>query len=315
MTHAGDTPERTGGAPFRTRRVPGEVELAVGVSGDPSVDPIVALHGITAHHRAFNALARRLSDPPEGRGVIAPDLRGRGDSDKPETGYGLEAHADDVVRILDHFGLESAALAGHSMGAFVALQTALSYPDRVRSLVLLDGGWPRSETPPEEMTGEQLREAEAVREGLARAFRRLDMTFEGPEEYLEFWFPGQGLRPEDLPPDVADYFLYDLGEVEGGFSPKCSSAAASEDSEWLASRAPTAAGLRGVGHPAALVAAGAGFFPESEPLISEEARRTMAETLDLRFQTRLPAAGHYNMLYEPSVGEFARLLASENWAH
>lgn len=311
MASKGEMPDRTSGAPFRPQRVPGEVELAVGVAGDPSSDPIIALHGITAHHRAFNALARRLSGE---RGVIAPDLRGRGDSDKPDTGYGLDAHAADVVRILDHFGLESAALSGHSMGAFVALQTALSYPDRVRSLVLLDGGWPRSETPPEEMTEEQAREAEAVREGLARAFRRLDMTFEGPESYLEFWFPGQGLRPEDLPPDVADYFLYDLGKVEGGFNPKCSSAAAAEDSDWLIRRGPTVAELSGVGCPVALAAAGAGFFPESDPLVSEEVRKTMAGALDLRFQTRLPAANHYTLLHEPNVSEFAGLLASESWA-
>lgn len=302
---------RLGEAPFHTRRVPGEVDLAVGVAGDPSADPVICLHGITAHHRAFDALARRLSGE---RGVIAPDLRGRGDSDKPDTGYGLETHAADVVRVLDHFGLESAALAGHSMGAFVALQVALSYPDRVRSLVLLDGGWPRSETPPEEMTEEQLREAEAVREGLERAFRRLDMTFESPEAYLDFWFPGQGLRPEDLPPDVADYFLYDLGETEGGFNPKCSSAAASEDADWLANNGPTAARLREVGGPVALVAAGAGFFPESEPLISEEVHEAMAGALDLRFQTRVAAANHYTLLYEPNVGEFVALLASESWA-
>jgi pimeloyl-ACP methyl ester carboxylesterase len=310
MTAAANEP------PFRTERVPGDVgdaELAVGVSGEPSgSDPIVALHGITAHHRAFNALARRLAGE---RAMISPDLRGRGDSQKPEIGYGLDAHAEDVVRVLDHFGLQSAALAGHSMGAFVAIRTALSYPDRVRSIVLLDGGWPRPQTPPEEMTEEQVQEAEAVQEGLARAFRRLDMTFESPESYLEFWFPGQGLTPADLPPDVADYFLYDLGEVEGGFSPKCSSAAASQDSEWISGRAPTVEELRGVGCPVALVTAGAGFFPESEPLISGEVLQTMSGALDLRYQTRLPETNHYSMLYEPHVGEFSGLLTADDWAH
>lgn len=279
---------------------------------DPSAgDPVVALHGISAHHRAFDALSRRL---PEERAMIAPDLRGRGDSDKPESGYGLEAHAADVVRVLDHFGLERAALAGHSMGAFVAIQTALSYPERVRSLVLLDGGWPRVETAPEEMTEEQLREAQAVQEGLQRAFARLEMTFESPEEYLDFWYPGQGLTPGDLPPDVADYFLYDLGRVEGGLQPKCSSAAAMEDAGWLAAHGPTAEELSGVGCPAALVRAGAGFFPETAPLISDPARDVMAGALDLRAELRVPAANHYTMLHEPHAGEFARLLTSEDWA-
>ena len=66
------------------------------------------------------------------------------------------------------------------MGAFVALKTALASPDRVRALVLLDGGWPRIETRPEEMSDEEKEEAAALEEGLARAFRRLDMTFEAP---------------------------------------------------------------------------------------------------------------------------------------
>jgi hypothetical protein len=138
------------------------------------------------------------------------------------------------------------------------------------------------------------------------------MTFETPEDYLEFWFPGQALTPSDLPLDVADYFLYDLEEVEGGFSPKCSLAAATQDSESVAERAPKAAELRNVRCPVALVCAGAGFFPDSEPLISEEARTEMSSALDLRSQMRLSEANHYSLLYEPNVAEFAGLLTPRN---
>src|ERR687897_80683 len=170
---------------WNNERVPGKVELAIGRAGG-GPDPIVCLHGITAQHRAFNAAARYLEPS---RGLVGVDLRGRGDSDKPESGYSLQAHAADVVRVLDHLGLESAVLAGHSMGGFVALNTALLFPDRVRALVLLDGGWPRVESPPEAMSEEEKEEAAALEEGLARAFRRLDMIFENPEDYLNFWFP------------------------------------------------------------------------------------------------------------------------------
>src|ERR671910_3076341 len=166
---------------WKGERVPGGVELAICRAGE-CPDPVVCLHGITAQHRAFNAAARYLGPS---RGLIGVDLRGRGDSDKPESGYGLEKHASDVVRVLDHLGLESAVLVGHSMGAFVALETALVYPERVRALVLLDGGWPRVESSREEMTEEERKEAAALEEGLARAFKRLDMTFESPEAYLD----------------------------------------------------------------------------------------------------------------------------------
>src|ERR671918_896876 len=161
---------------WNNERVPGEVELAICRAGE-GPDPIVCLHGITAQHRSFNAAARYLEPS---RGLVGVDLRGRGDSDKPESGYSLQAHAADVVRVLDHLGLESAVLAGHSMGGFVALKTALMFPDRVRAIVLLDAGWPRVESQLEEMTEEERQEAEAIAAGLARAFLRLDMVFDSP---------------------------------------------------------------------------------------------------------------------------------------
>src|SRR5919112_3964735 len=146
---------------WRSERVPGEVEIAIGRAGEGQ-DPLICLHGITAQHRAFNATARHLGSS---HGLVGVDLRGRGDSDKPESGYGLATHASDVIRVLDHLGLKDAVLVGHSMGAFVALKTALAFPDRVCALALLDGGWPRVETQPEEMTEEQKGEADALEEG------------------------------------------------------------------------------------------------------------------------------------------------------
>jgi lipase len=278
---------------WKQERVPGEVALAIHHAGQ-GPDPIICLHGITAQHRAFNAAARYLE---ASRGFVGVDLRGRGDSDKPESGYGLEAHAPDVVRILDHLGLRSAVLAGHSMGGFVALKTALMFPERVRAIVLLDGGWPRVERTPEELTEEEKQEAAALEEGLARAFERLDMTFESPEAYLDFWFPGRNLKMEDLPQDLADYYLYDLGEVEGGYRPKASRAAAEVDSPSVSSTSPTAEEMRGVACPVALVRASQGFFPGSHPLISDETRDVMAGALDIRTEVLLEGANHYTMLW------------------
>jgi pimeloyl-ACP methyl ester carboxylesterase len=278
---------------WSAERVPGEAELAIWRSGS-GPDPVICLHGITAQHRAFNAIARHLGPS---RGVVGVDLRGRGDSAKPDSGYGLEAHAWDVIRVLDHLALQSAVIVGHSMGGFVALETALSYPERVRALVLLDGGWPRVEVSPEEMSEEQKQEAAAVEEGLERAFRRLDMTFESPEDYLNFWFPDRGLTLEDLPPDLADYYLYELEEIEGGYRPKASRAAAEEDSPSVSSTSPTAEEMRNVECPVALVRASEGFFPGSDPVISDETRDAIAEVLDLRSEILLEGATHYTMLW------------------
>jgi len=290
--------------------VPGTVELAIWRSG-VGPEPVICLHGITAQHRAFTAAARELGPSQP---LVGVDLRGRGDSGKPLSGYGLEAHAGDVIRVLDHLGLENALIAGHSMGAFVALKAALSYPERVRALVLLDGGWPRIEKPEGEPSEKEKREAEAIREGLARAYSRLDTVFESPEDYLNFWFPEQNLTMDDLPPDLADYYLYDLQKVEGGYNPKALRAAAEEDTPSVSSISPTAEEMRGVRCPVALVRASEGFFPGSEPLISSETRDAMAGVLDLRSDTLLEGANHYTMLWPPHTGRWAGVLRGDGWA-
>jgi len=279
--------------------VPGDVRLAFGRVGE-GPEPVLALHGITAQHRAFGAVARHLGYRD---GVVALDLRGRGDSGKPPSGsYGLGKHAGDALRTLDYLGVERGVLVGHSMGAFVALHAAILYPERVKALLLLDGGWPRPEEEPDEA------EAAAIEEGLERAFRRLDMVFETPEDYLDFWFPGQNLTLEDLPPDLADYYLYDLERVDGGYKPKASREAAEEDAASVSSESLTAAALEGVGCPVALVRAAEGFFPGSEPLISDETRDAMAEALDLRLESLLPGANHYSMLFYESARQVANTI-------
>jgi lipase len=291
---------------WRMGSVPGDVRLAFGRVGEGQ-EPVLALHGITAQHRMYGAVARHMMYPD---GMVGLDLRGRGNSEKPSSGgYGLDQHAEDAIRTLDYLGVERGVLVGHSMGAFVALQASLLYPDRIRALVLLDGGWPRTEEEPDKAN-----EA-AIQEGLERAFRRLDMVFETSEDYLDFWFPGQNLTLKDLPPDLADYYLYDLEPVEGGYSPKASREAAEEDAASVASESPTATVLGSIGCPVALVRAAEGFFPGSEPLIADEARDVMAGALDLRLDLRLPGASHYTMLFQEfgqqvanTIDEFVREL-------
>ena len=295
----------TNASPWKSGNVPGEVELAYGRVGE-GANPILALHGITAQHRAFNAVARRLAHPD---GMVALDLRGRGNSGKPPPGnYGLEAHAGDVIRALDHLGVERGIVCGYSMGAFVALKVALLHPDRVSALVLLDGGWPRPEEEPDEA------DAAAINEGLERAFRRLDMVFETPEDYLNFWFPNQNLTYDDLPPDLADYYRYDLQEVvEGGYQPKASVDAAREDSNAVSSGAPTLDEMKGISCPVALVRAAEGFFPGTAPLISDETRDAMTGALGLRSETMIPGSTHYTILFPPYTQQWAGVLDDDSW--
>lgn len=101
--------------------------------------PIVLVHGF-ASNRQDNWATRGWYETLGDRGyrVIALDNRGHGDSEKPHdsAAYPLETMAGDVVRLLDHREIESAALFGYSMGARISMELLQSAPERVEAAVL-----------------------------------------------------------------------------------------------------------------------------------------------------------------------------------
>lgn len=70
--------------------------------------------------------------------VLAPDLRGRGLSSKPKTGYTMADHAQDLLCLLDSRGIKKAIIGGHSFGAFLSVYFANHFPERVEKLLILD---------------------------------------------------------------------------------------------------------------------------------------------------------------------------------
>jgi pimeloyl-ACP methyl ester carboxylesterase len=73
--------------------------------------------------------------------VIAPDLRGHGESDKPldSQKYGIEL-VNDVVRLLDHLHIEKAHVVGYSMGGLILAKLLVDHPERVKSAVIGGAG-------------------------------------------------------------------------------------------------------------------------------------------------------------------------------
>lgn len=132
--------------------------------GDP---PLVLLHGLSANAHSFGGLvAAGLS--PRFR-IIAPDLRGRGDSDKPETGYRMADHAADVVGLLDALGLRRVVLGGHSFGALLSIYVAAHFPERVTRVIVIDAS---------------LELQPGVRELLRPSLERLEQAVPSADEYL-----------------------------------------------------------------------------------------------------------------------------------
>jgi pimeloyl-ACP methyl ester carboxylesterase len=100
-------------------------------------EPIICVHGLTANSRFWDAVAERLTDRYH---VLAVDLRGRGDSEKPLSGYNIRQHADDILGIIEHFAFEKVIYMGHSLGALIGVCFAAVYPERLSRLILVDGG-------------------------------------------------------------------------------------------------------------------------------------------------------------------------------
>jgi pimeloyl-ACP methyl ester carboxylesterase len=96
--------------------------------------PVVLLHGLTATHRYVVMGSRALER--SGHRVIAYDARGHGAS-QPAEPYDYPALAADLLRVLDERGLDSAVLAGASMGAHTIARFALDHPARVRAAVFI----------------------------------------------------------------------------------------------------------------------------------------------------------------------------------
>ena len=102
---------------------------------------VILLHGLFDSAEVWSSVAPLLS---HGYRVIAPDRRGAGLTDKPATGYDYQTLALDVEALIVSLNAGRVHLVGHSAGAGVALTVAASAPEKIRTLVLVDGGfWPK----------------------------------------------------------------------------------------------------------------------------------------------------------------------------
>jgi pimeloyl-ACP methyl ester carboxylesterase len=233
----------------------------------PGDGPTLLLaHGLTANAHFFDGIVAAGLSPA--LRVLSVDLRGRGDSDKPDSGYAIADHAADLLGLMDGLGLDQVALGGHSFGGLVSYYLAANHPERFSKCVLLDA--------PAEVE-------ESLLEQIRPALARLEATFPSWPEYLkmvkkmpyfENWWD----------PALEDYYRSDVrdlptGEVRSKIHPQhieeCVNEVLGVDFLELAKR---------VRQPTLLLRAPDPFGPPGYPaLLSEEkAERTIAAIPDAR---------------------------------
>jgi pimeloyl-ACP methyl ester carboxylesterase len=245
----------------------------------------VVVHGITASGMSWQAVARHM--PPDWT-LAAPDLRGRGHSRDLPGPYGLDRHARDVVAVLRHFGGRP-VLAGHSMGAYVALLARDAHPELVRRLVLVDGGLP---LPVPDGADLDI----VLDTTLGPAIARLGQTFPGTEAYLDFWRAHPALAA-NWNPDIEAYARYDLTGEPGQLRSRAVEEAVRADGRDVLAEKPFTDALQRLSKPTPLLTATAGMFGAPPPLIPPDVVEAWQERVPALRPQAVPEVNHYTILF------------------
>ena len=238
-----------------------------------------AVHGFSGNAWSWAAVARHL----DGRaGLVAIDLRGRGLSHEVDGPFGVRQHADDVATVIRRLNASPAVVAGHSMGAYVALAAAERHDD-VADLVLVDGGTP-IRVPNDADPNDRLDEL------LGIPVDRLDRVWPDRVAYRSLWaeHPAFG---DMMSPEVERYALSDLVECDEGFRSRVNVRAVRTDGVELLVDTELSSMLERR-HGVRIVVADTGPDAAPPPLIDDD---TIAAFAQHRWR-RVPDTNHYSVV-------------------
>lgn len=264
---------------------------ALAWDGAPDQTPMIFVPGFI--NNAYSALRVAAAIAPHRR-VFALDLRGRGKSDKPPTGYNIDQHVMDVRQWLAVNKLDKVIFAGHSFGASVALLYAHQFPAQVKKLILLDGG-----AIPTEIAMQMFR----------AYYENLTYEFESMEAFVAPYRQIPALQPWT---DEAEALIRGNIEVsEDGKARRTvpeyvvqAELSALDLSRWQVVKAiyPT------LQVPVLLIRAGMGSFDASGQHLSDDILAEMHAIPNLTVY-EMPHTGHTGILTVPDAGRDAALAA------
>jgi pimeloyl-ACP methyl ester carboxylesterase len=137
--------------------------------------PLVLLHAFPLQAAIWQP---QLDTVPHGWTLIAPDLRGFGQSRGPAAARSVDDHASDVLALLRHLNIERAVIGGLSMGGYITFALARLAPQRCRALVLADT---RAEADSDEMRANRVKSQEAARtQGTSGVWTPMEPKAVGP---------------------------------------------------------------------------------------------------------------------------------------
>ncbi len=255
-----------------------EIQLAI---WEGQGKTILCIHGLTANCRCWDLLASILS--PKHR-VLAMDLRGRGHSGRPSSGYSIDYHCRDIKAIMEDMGLERPVLMGHSLGAAIALGFGAKYPDDIDRIILVDGGGKLSKE-----------QTEKVFAGIKPSLDRLGRTFPSFEVYLNLMKMAPFLRPWS--PVIETYFHYEVEEVDGGIRSRVHPEHIEEEVLNL-KEVDALQAYPKITCPVLILRAMEGMLAEDDILIPEETKETMLREIPDARCVDLEGTNHFSVLFQ-----------------
>lgn len=256
--------------------------------------PIVCVHALTANAFIFQIIADHFAQDHR---VFAYDLRGRGDSDKPQEGYSVPIHAADLAALLDELHIEKPVILGHSLGALIALYFAAHYPEKLSKLVLIDAGAPLPWQTPEEQPA-----------WLTASISRLGTPVPSFETYVERLKAAPFLGPY-WNTYMDTYFKQDVVSNSDGSVVSKSSRNAILEEERRFAEAQADQQWAHVTVPTLLLRAGQGMFSDNDQLLpeasAEQARREIRQCQYANY----PTLNHYTIVLCADQGPIQQIRA------
>ena len=264
--------------------------LHVGRWGDGDA-VVVAAHGITGNHRAWQGVARALGPDVT---LVAPDLRGRGRSAALPGPFGMRAHAEDLLAVVDHLGVDQAVLAGHSMGGYAATVAATMDPKRWPTVVLVDGGialpLPDDVDPDAMLAGV-----------LGPALSRLEMTFPDRDAYHGFWRQHPALADAGAWNEDTEAWLdHDLTGEPPAMRSSASLEAVRFDGRELLVDEDIRRACFDLCQDCVLLRAPRGLLNQVPPLLPDELLDPLRSRWPIRLEMLVESTNHYSIVLSPN---------------
>jgi pimeloyl-ACP methyl ester carboxylesterase len=243
--------------------------------------PILCVHGITANCRCWDVIASGLS--PAHR-VIAMDLRGRGLSDRPDSGYSIAHHCQDILAVLDDLGFEKAVIMGHSLGAFISMVFGAEHAERVDRIILVDGGGKLSEM-----------QMVKVFQGIKPSLDRLGKVFPSFDAYLDLMKAAPFFK--SWSPALETYYRYEIEAVDGGVRSRIDPAHIDEERENLG-KVDVSQYYGQISCPVLILRATQGMVSKDDLLLPQDVVDRMVQTIPDARYVDIPGTNHYSIVFE-----------------